>query len=100
MKRQHLHTLRDVSLVSAGVYRGMRNVYMAQASMKSVGPIERKTLVKLARESHHTYLARLREASGAPGYRAMEEIVAADITKAEPTYQSGFMTRKQAGGAS
>ncbi len=97
MTRQHLHTLRDVSLVSAGAARGARNVYLAMAADKTRGPLERSSLIRFARENHWTYLARLREASGAPGYYVPQEIVAADITKAEPTYQSGAFFKRQAG---
>lgn len=64
--------LRELGLYSAGQYAGMRNVYMAQASIAKGR--ERASLVRSAREAHHTYLARLREANGQPGYYVPESL--------------------------
>jgi hypothetical protein len=96
MKRQHIHTLREANILSAGMYRGMRNVAMARAADKSQPKAIRALYVKHAREHHHVYLARLREASGEPGYRVPVEIIAADVVKAEPTYSVGAFFKRQA----
>lgn len=59
---------RELRIFSAGQAAGMRNYAMAQAATKSKPKAERAKLVKMARDFHHTYLQRLREAAGAPGY--------------------------------
>ncbi len=63
-----LKTSRDLRIFSAGQMAGMRNFAMVMAATKSRPRAERASFVKQAREFHHTYLARLREANGAPGY--------------------------------
>lgn len=86
--------LRELSLYSAGQYAGMRNVYMARAAVEAAGSDARKHAVCTAREHHHVYLARMREADGAAGYRVPEEITAANYQL--PKYEPGWLTRKQA----
>lgn len=66
--------LRELSLYSAGMYAGLRNLHMAQAATKGRTKAERAASVRSARECHHTYLARLREADGQPGYYVPESM--------------------------
>lgn len=65
---------REISLYSAGMYAGMRNCHMAAAANVGYPKSLRAFHIKTAREMHHVYLARMREAAGAKGYRAPIEI--------------------------
>lgn len=82
--------LRECLLMSAARAAGARNTYMSLAAQK-VGHSSdmRKMFVRFARQRHHEYLARLREAHAATlgvavGYRVPEQLEerSADISTA------------------
>jgi hypothetical protein len=59
-------THRELKILSAGMCAGMRNYAMALAAQTDGAT--RRAHIKAARAFHHTYLARLLEASGKSGY--------------------------------
>lgn len=93
MTRNGPRNHRELSLFSAGMYAGYRNTYMARAA-RATGA-HRSQLVRFARENHHTYLARLREANGAAGYRAPVEVVERGVVEL-PSYGASFLRARQA----
>jgi hypothetical protein len=68
---------RECDLMAAGRYQGMRNYAMALAA-QSKG-VTRAAHVAAARRFHWTFMARLREAGGAPGYYVSPDMVRTEI---------------------
>ncbi len=89
-------THRELRIYSAGQFAGMRNVYLAQARSSSISRASRTQLVRQAREHHWTYLARLREANGAPGY-FLPETKDTPPQYSAPNYVDGWFQKRQAG---
>lgn len=89
-KSTTIKTLREAQIFGAGLYAGMRNVWMSHAA--TVKGAQRAQFLRFARDHHHVYLARLREADGAPGYRAPTE----QTVSAPPVLQPVRMMVRQA----